>query len=388
MKLNVKGSVGFAISFFLVLVVCVAFIIFSVSNYDSGTKKYFSKDNIVLENEISEIIEEQKKCDEKVNEIIKDITKYDMNNPYIMKNPYKINPLSALMFFYTEEELELDVYINDGYMSTVKASKEHVIPIYGLLNNTDNTVKFVFENGITKTFSIKTELYNDYTETYNLVNSMNGSQFVFIVGDRNNVESKLRGFDQQGRLSYYFDLDYITGAVLHTNTVLVGYNSKYTKNNDLPSLKIELDYLGKILSISTDTSDLVKESNVNLANIDYIAINQNVYQDFIDNYKVVELVDNNPTTETGVASTDELALMLEDAPEFTNPYLLSINGRYLTYDFKGNKDVMLLLINKKGNVYNYRVDEANIIKLPDNNEFSVYAKQGNKYYSLKTTLSK
>ena len=188
MKLNVKGSVGFAISFFLVLVVCVAFIIFSVSNYDSGTKKYFSKDNIVLENEISEIIEDQKKCDEKVNEIIKDITKYDMNNPYIMKNPYKINPLSALMFFYTEEELELDVYINDGYMSTVKASKEHVIPIYGLLNNTDNTVKFVFENGITKTFSIKTELYNDYTETYNLVNSMNGSQFVFIVGDRNNVE--------------------------------------------------------------------------------------------------------------------------------------------------------------------------------------------------------
>ena len=388
MKMDIKGTIGFAITLFLVLVVCIAFIVFSVSNYDSGTKKYFSKDNIVVENEISEILEEQVRCDNNIKEVINDIKKYDMNNPYIMKNPYKINPLSALVFFYTEEELELDVYINEGYMSTIKASKEHIIPIHGLLNNTDNIVKFVFENGITKTFAIKTELYNDYTENYDLTNSMNGSQFVFIVGDRNNVESKLRGFDQKGRLSYYFDLDYITGAVLHTDTVLVGYNSKYTKNNDLPSLKIELDYLGKIVSISTNTSDLITSSNVNLANIDYVAINQNVYQDIIDNYSVKEVVDNNPTTETGVTSTDELALMLEDATEFSNPYLLSINGRYLTYDFKGNSDVVLLLINRKGNVYIYKVDETNIIKLPDNYDFSIYAKQGNKYYSLNTTISK
>ena len=149
-----------------------------------------------------------------------------------------------------------------------------------------------------------------------------------------------------------------------------------------------MDYLGKILSISTDVSDLVTKSNVDLANIDYITINQNVYQDMIDNYKIASIVDNNPTTETGVTTVDELALMLENATEFTNPYVLSINGRYLTYDFKGNNDVVLLLINKKGNVYIYKVDENRIVKLPDNSEFSVYAKLGNKYYTLNTTLSK
>jgi hypothetical protein len=217
---------------------------------------------------------------------------------------------------------------------------------------------------------------------------MDGSQFTFLVGDRNNVESKLRGFDPKGNLTFYFDLDYITGALLHTNSVYVGYNSKYTKNNDIPELKIELDYLGKIISISTDTSDLNTKSNVNLANIDYIAINHNVYQDNIENYKVTPVVDNNPTTETGVTSVDELALMLENSSEFNLPYVLSINGRYLTYDFKGNQDVMLLLINQKGNVYTYNVDDTRIIKLPDNGEYSVYAKVANKYYTLNTILSK
>ena len=388
MKMNIRNSIGFGITFLLVIVVCISFIVNSVTNYDSGTKKYFNNDNIVLENELSDILNKQMDCDNVIDEIISNIKKYNMDDPLILKNPYKINPLSALIFFYTEDELEVDVYINDGYMSTVNASKEHIIPIYGLENNRDNIVRLDFENGTTRTFAIKTELYNDYTEEYDLKNSMNGSQFTFLVGDRNNVESKLRGFDPKGNLTFYFNLDYITGALLHTNSVYVGYNSKYTKNNDIPELKIELDYLGKIISISTDTSDLVTKSNVNLANIDYVAINHNVYQDNIDNYKVSPVVDNNPTTETGVTSVDELALMLEDAVEFNIPYVLSINGRYLTYDFKGNQDVMLLLINQKGNVYTYNVDDSRIIKLPDNGEYTIYAKLGNKYYTLNTTLSK
>ena len=388
MKMNIRNSIGFGITFLLVIVVCISFIVSSVTNFDSGTKKYFNNDSIVLENELSDILNKQMDCDNIIDGIISNIKKYDMNDPLILKNPYKINPLSALIFFYTEDELEVDVYINDGYMSTVKASKEHIIPIYGLENNRDNIVRLDFENGTTRTFAIKTELYNDYTEEYDLKNSMDGSQFTFLVGDRNNVESKLRGFDPKGNLTFYFNLDYITGALLHTNSVYVGYNSKYTKNNDIPELKIELDYLGKIISISTDISDLITKSNVNLANIDYIAINHNVYQDNIENYKVTPVVDNNPTTETGVTSVDELALMLENSSEFNLPYVLSINGRYLTYDFKGNQDVMLLLINKKGNVYTYNVDDTRIIKLPDNGEYSVYAKVANKYYTLNTILSK
>jgi hypothetical protein len=388
MKMNLKNSIGLSITFILIIIVCIGFIANSLSSYDSGTKKYFSSTNTVLENELSNLLNKQSDCDKRIENEIAKIKEYNIDNPLIIKNPYKINPLSALMIFYTEEELEVDVYINDSFMSTVGATTNHVIPIYGLENNRDNIVRLDFSDGSTRSFAIKTELYNDYTEEYDLKNSMDGSQFIFVVGDRNNIESKLRGFDQKGSLTFYYDLDYISGVTFKNNSIFVGYNSKYTKNNDIPELKLELDYLGKILSISTNLSELETISNVNLANIDYIAINHNVYQDFVDNYTISAVVDNNPTTETGVSSIDELALMLEQAVDFTNPYVLSINGRYLTYDFKGNQDVLLLLINRKGNVYTYKVDETNVIKLPDNNEFSIYAKLGNKYYSLNTTISK
>jgi hypothetical protein len=161
--MNIRNSIGFGITFLLVIVVCISFIVSSVTNFDSGTKKYFNNDSIVLENELSDILNKQMDCDNIIDGIISNIKKYDMNDPLILKNPYKINPLSALIFFYTEDELEVDVYINDGYMSTVKSSKEHIIPIYGLENNRDNIVRVDFENGTTRTFAIKTELYNDYT---------------------------------------------------------------------------------------------------------------------------------------------------------------------------------------------------------------------------------
>ncbi len=384
---KMKNGISFGIVFFLVVFTSIAFIVVCVKSYDGGTKKYFAKSNTKLDNELSEIIETQKEKDEEIKKEINRIKEYSIDSPKIIKDPYKMNPLSALIMFYTEEEVELDIYINDGYMSTVNASKEHILPIYGLRNNQENKVRLELSNGIKKEYLIHTYIYNDYTEGYNLVNSMDGSQFVFLVGDRNNVESKLRGFDQKGILSYYFDLDYVTSALVHADSVYVGYNSKYNKNNELPDLKIQMDYLGKIISIATDTTDLIKQSNVDLANVDYITINQNVYQDYIDNYTIKELVDNNPTTETGVVSVDELAIYLQDAEDFQLPYVISINNRYLTYDFKGNKDVLLLAISRNGNVYNYYVDDTNIIKLPDNKEFSLYARVGSKYYNLKTTIT-
>ena len=384
---KLRNGIIFGIVLFFVVVTSVVFIVASIKNYDGGTKKYFAKSNTKIGNELSEIIETQKEQDEIIRSEISKIKEYTVDKPMIIKDPYKMNSLSALILFYTDEELELDIYINNGYMSTVKASKEHILPIYGLHNNQDNIVRLEFSNGYKKEYTLNTYIYNDFTEGYNLTNSMNGSQFIFLVGDRNNVESKLRGFDQKGILSYYFDLDYITSALIHTDSVYVGYNSKYNKNNNVPDLKIQMDYLGKILSIATDTTDLLKQSNVDLANIDYLTINQNVYQDYIDNYEVKDLVDNNPTTQTGVTSVDELALYLQDAEDFQLPYVLSINNKYLTYDFKGNKDIIVLAVSRSGNVYNYNADETSIIKLPDNKEYSLYVKYGNKYYNLKTIIT-
>ena len=70
MNKDIKVSLGFGIVFLLVVIVCVSFIVQSVSSYDSGTNKYFSNDNIVLENELSEILDKQMDCDSNIEKLI------------------------------------------------------------------------------------------------------------------------------------------------------------------------------------------------------------------------------------------------------------------------------------------------------------------------------
>ena len=178
MKMNLKNSIGLSVTFILIIIVCIGFIANSLSSYDSGTKKYFSSTNTVLENELSNLLNKQSDCDKRIENEIAKIKEYNIDNPLIMKNPYKINPLSALMIFYTEEELEVDVYINDSFMSTVGATTNHVIPVYGLENNRDNIVRLDFSDGSTRSFAIKTELYDDYTEEYDLIKNMILNNFV------------------------------------------------------------------------------------------------------------------------------------------------------------------------------------------------------------------
>ena len=78
--------------FFLVIFTSITFIVVSVKNYDGGTKKYFAKSNSKLSNELSEIIETQKEKDEEIKKEISNIKEYSIDNPKIIKDPYKINP--------------------------------------------------------------------------------------------------------------------------------------------------------------------------------------------------------------------------------------------------------------------------------------------------------
>ena len=57
MNKDIKVSLGFGIVFLLVVIVCVSFIVQSVSSYDSGTNKYFSNDNENFIKKLKEIIQ-------------------------------------------------------------------------------------------------------------------------------------------------------------------------------------------------------------------------------------------------------------------------------------------------------------------------------------------
>lgn len=71
---------------------------------------------------------------------------YTIENPLVSYNLYLINPLSAVISFYTEEETAVTVTV---YGKTKQASithtfpkaREHVLPIVGLYSNYTNKVE-------------------------------------------------------------------------------------------------------------------------------------------------------------------------------------------------------------------------------------------------------
>ncbi|MBC2721713.1 MAG: aryl-sulfate sulfotransferase, partial [Desulfosporosinus sp.] len=87
---------------------------------------------------------------------------YTFENPYVVKNPYLINPLAAVICFNTEEEVAVKVTVKGkavegDFEHTFGAAKEHVLPIYGLYDAYENTVVLTLENGSSSEVKIEVE---------------------------------------------------------------------------------------------------------------------------------------------------------------------------------------------------------------------------------------
>lgn len=90
---------------------------------------------------------------------------YTIDEPNVILDPYKISPLTALILFETEEEVEPKVTIKgkdelSTYTNTFEKAKEHYLSIYGLYADSVNEV--VIEYGdVSKTIEIKTDKLPD-----------------------------------------------------------------------------------------------------------------------------------------------------------------------------------------------------------------------------------
>ena len=70
---------------------------------------------------------------------------YTLDNPNVIVNPYGNSPLTALVIFQTDEEVEVTVTIpgkdkNSTFTHTFAATKEHYLPIYGLYAGKKNEI--------------------------------------------------------------------------------------------------------------------------------------------------------------------------------------------------------------------------------------------------------
>ena len=96
-----------------------------------------------------------------------DIEGYTIDNPNVIKDPYKASPLTALVLFETDSAETVTVTIEGKdalttYTNTFDATKQHYVPIYGLYPNYNNTVILKVGNK-TKKINIKTDkLLDDF----------------------------------------------------------------------------------------------------------------------------------------------------------------------------------------------------------------------------------
>lgn len=375
------------ISSFILFAIAMVFISFYIINYNACSSRFFKNYNKIVDNKLGELIKLQATKDEKYKEL-SNSGDYTFDNPLVVVNPYEINPLSALIIFNTKESKKVNVSINDKQVTTIEAAKKHIIPVYGLYANSVNYIKLELDDNTSKTVEIKTSSYNNDLSGVEFIGDRGDVTHTFILGNTKSSNSYLRAFDIYNNLVFFIDFGYLSSIKYNIDKFYVGYNSVYSKNTDLKDLNLEIDYLGKIKSISTDVSDLNYNYNAQSGDKTYAYIYKNLYESTTPNYIIKKLVDNTKYSKTTALKTKDIEDKLANAKTYDKEYKISVNGEYITYDFQESTEKMdlVLVTRNTDNTYIYGMVDRNVIKSSIKGDVSLYVRINGTYYTLLTTI--
>lgn len=387
MKENNKVSTSMIFIVFLIFAISMIFLTVLLSNRIINTDNYFKNYNTYLDNNLSEQLRKQEKVDEQLKDIAKN-GNYSLNNPYVMVNPYGISPLTAIIIFNTMNKESVSLYINDVKVAEDNESIMHIIPVIGLYNNSNNVITLESSSGEKSTINISTESLNDFVNDFDLekIKDSNKSSII-LMGNINSNNSIIRGFDENNNLNYYLDFDYLSGYLVKGDHLLVEYNTRMFGNTNIKNIILEIDYLGKIHSIKTDTSEINHNINFTLEESEYIAQSVNYYNGVVS-YNINKCMDNYDYSIFKNINTESIVSELDKAEIYREDFDIALMGEYVSVDFK-DKDVTLLMVNKYNNlVYSYEVDGSALIKVNAQDDISLFVIVDNKYYNLLTVLGK
>ena len=379
---NVNNDVSpiLMVSIFVIFIIAMVFVTYFGMHLQYPASKYFSQYDEKIVNDLGNIISKQKEMDEKIKTLSQD-GGYTFEDPLVIKNPYNFNKLSAIVIFNTNDETKVDLSINDEHKTTVEKSKNHIIPIYGLSQDGSNIIKLTLEDGSTKEIELVFEPYNFDTNGFEVKNAIGNGDIYYLVGNVNGNESILRGFSYHNNLIAYFDLKNITGLSVYKNKLAVTYNQNMNVLNDL---RLDIDYLGRILNISTNTEEIDKEVNLKNSSVSYIGAPGYLYNEFISNYTLNELnINDNYSSRTNLDIKDYDS-RLSGAIKYPDEFEVSYMGDYIAYST--NKDCELIVVGIDGDLASYKLDKKGIIRTNIKSDKALYVNVDGIVYSLKKTL--
>lgn len=375
-KSDIRISTIFIV--FLIFAVCIIFITLVLNHRIIDTSKYFSKYNTTIKNNLSEQLKYQSEIDKKLK-IVSSNGKYSLNKPFLLVNPYKISPLSAIVIFNTIDSESIDLYINEELVASYEESVQHIIPIVGLLSDTNNFVKLVSSSGEETTLEIGTEAYDRNIYDFDVKNVIK-SNSLLLLGNLKSNSTSIRGFDRFNNLNYYLDFDYISGISLGDGHLFARYS---TLNNGCIPLILEMDYLGRIYSLSANKEGIVTNPNLVLENEEYITMPID-YTNM--KFNLDKVVDEDSYVEYDSIKTESIIEKLDNATTYDKKYKLNTMGEYIYLEMD-DEDINLLLVNQYNNyTYSVPIKDNNLIKIKRTNRVSLYIEKDDKYYSLSTIL--
>ncbi|KGK91794.1 ArsR family transcriptional regulator [Desulfosporosinus sp. HMP52] len=219
---------------------------------------------------------------------------YTLENPYVVKNPYLINPLAAVICINTEEELAVKVTVKGKAVEgdiehSFSAAKEHVLPIYGLYDAYENTVVLTLENGKTAEVKIEVEELNvNKALSCNTTYDYFGKDIMIISTATPLVDSaKTCGFDYAGDLRWVmtekasWDIKQLANGRLLVTSYRSMQKPYYTVG------LMEMDFCGKIY-VEYRLPGGFHHDAVELENGNLLAASDNDFNESVEDY-VVEI---------------------------------------------------------------------------------------------------
>lgn len=165
---------------------------------------------------------------------------YTIENPNIIINPYKNSPLTAIVMFETSNYSKVDVIIKGKHDNDIKYTfdnnKHHLIPIYGLYANYNNTVILSAE-GKEKVINIETGIL---PTDFEYVDS-SPANYKFLNG------KYPYAIDSYGDVRWYLNGHYYGNITALDNSKIIIGSDKYTEEGNTISF-YQMNLLGKIYS--------------------------------------------------------------------------------------------------------------------------------------------
>ncbi len=216
--------------YFLLVIITIVASILIYNFIEENTSVKTKKDVLILQKEIEKTITED--------------MDYTIDDPKVILNPYKVSPLTALVVFKTNDLASAVVTIkgkdnDEDITNTFIPSKEHLITIYGLYPDYENTV-IINVSGEEKILKIQTDKLPENINDAKVINEE--EDFYFTTS----INGYPIAYDKNGNVRWYLTKKYSWDFTRLSNGYLLLGNSDLMKEPYYSSSLVEMDLLGKI----------------------------------------------------------------------------------------------------------------------------------------------